>query len=94
MFKKSQTESESQSPFSIFHANIRSLHRNIENFQVQLLDELDYQFSLIRITKTKTTDSSGLDFNAFLPNYQFEYVPTPLSCGGVVMYINNTCLRF
>ena len=92
-FKKSQTESENQSPFSILHTNVRSLRRNIDNLQVHLLDELDYQFSVIGITETKITNSSGLDFNARLSNYQFEYVPTPLSCGGVGMYINN-CLKF
>ena len=92
-FKKSQTESENQSPFSILHTNVRSLRRNIDNLQVHLLDELDYRFSVIGITETKITNSSGLDFNARLSNYQFEYVPTPLSCGGVGMYINN-CLKF
>ena len=92
-FKKSQTESENQSPFSILHTNVRSLRRNIDNLQVHLLDELDYQFSVIGITETKITNSSGLDFNARLSNYQFEYVPTPLSCGGFGMYINN-CLKF
>ena len=92
-FKKSQTESENQSPFSILHTNVRSLRRNIDNLQVHLLDELDYQFSVIGITETKITNSSGLDFDARLSNYQFEYVPTPLSCGGVGMYINN-CLKF
>lgn len=92
-FKKSLTESENQSPFSILHTNVRSLRRNIDNLQVHLLDELDYQFSVIGITETKITNSSGLDFNARLSNYQFEYVPTPLSCGGVGMYINN-CLKF
>ncbi|KAK2556625.1 putative RNA-directed DNA polymerase from transposon X-element [Acropora cervicornis] len=93
MMMESQTESENQSPFSILHTNVRSLRRNIDNLQVHLLDELDYQFSVIGITETKITNSSGLDFNARLSNYQFEYVPTPLSCGGVGMYINN-CLKF
>ena len=51
-FKKSLTESENQSPFSILHTNVRSLRRNIDNLQVHLLDELDYQFSVIGITET------------------------------------------
>ena len=93
MFKESLLESDSQCPFSMLHTNVRSLRKNIDNFQVHLLDELDYQFSVIGITETKITNSSGLDFNACIPNYQFEYVPTPLSCGGVGMYINN-CLKY
>ena len=93
MFKTSLMESENQSPFSMLHTYVRSLRRNIDNLQVYLFDELDYQFSVIGNNETKITNSSGLDFNACLSNYQFEYVPTPLSCGGVGMYINN-CLKF
>ena len=48
-FKKSLKESENQSPFSILHTNVRSLRRNIDNLQVHLSDELDYQFSVIGI---------------------------------------------
>ena len=68
------------------HNNVRSLRRNLENLQVHLLDELHYRFSVIRITETKITNSAGIDFNPHIPNYQFEQVPTPLSCGGVGMY--------
>ena len=31
-----------------------------------------------------------LDFNPNIPNYNFEFVPTPLSAGGVGMYIDET----
>ena len=55
-----------------------------------LLDELDYPFSVIGITETKITNSTGIDFNPHIPNYQFERVPTPLSCGGVGMYVNSS----
>ena len=77
---------ENQTSFSILHNNVRSLRRNLENLQVHLLDELHYRFSVIRITETKITNSAGIDFNPHIPNYQFEQVPTPLSCGGVGMY--------
>ena len=36
--------------FSLLHNNVRSLKRNLENFQVHLLDELDYDFSLIGVS--------------------------------------------
>ena len=88
-FKNSLMRNENNASFSLLHNNVRSLRRNLENFQVHLLDELDYPFSVIGISETKITTSSGLDFNPHIPNYQFEYVPTPLLCGGIGMYINS-----
>ena len=69
---------------------MRSLRRNLENFQTHLLDELDHDFSVIGVTETKITNMTKLDFNPQIPNYKFEYVPTPLSCGGVGMYVSNS----
>ena len=71
---------------SFFHNNIRSLKRNLENLQVQLLDELNYHFIVI---ETKITHSTQLNFKTEIPGYEFEYVPTPLASGGVGMYIDN-----
>ena len=69
---------------------MRSLRRNLENFQSHLLEELQLHFSVIGITETKITNSNlPLDFDPSIPNYRFEYVPTPLSAGGVSMYIHN-----
>ena len=89
-FRNNLMRDKNQSRFSILHNNVRNLHRNLENLQVHLLDELDYRFSVIGITETKITNSAGLDFNPHIPNYQFEQVPTPLSCGGVGMYVNSS----
>ena len=75
---------------SIFHNNVRSLKRNLENLQVQLLDELDFHFNIIGVTETKITNSTQLNFETKIPGYEFEYVPTPLASGGVGMYIDNT----
>ena len=70
---------------------MRSLRRNLDNFQSHLLEELQLHFSVIGITETKiTTSNLPLDFDPSIPNYRFEYVPTPLSAGGVgMMYIHN-----
>ena len=74
--------------------NVRSLRHNIKNFQVHLLDELQLHFSVIEVTETIITNSNvPLHFDPSIPNYNFEYVPTPLSAGGVGMYIDN-CLKF
>ncbi|CAB4009394.1 Hypothetical predicted protein [Paramuricea clavata] len=78
------------SGLSIFHNNVRSLKRNLENLQVQLLDELDFHFNIIGVTETKITNSTQLNFETKIPGYEFEYIPTPLASGGVGMYIDNT----
>ena len=74
--------------FSLLHNNIRSLKHNLDDFQVHLLEELQYRFSVIGITETKITDPDFLGFNPKIPGYLFEYVPTPLAAGGVGMYID------
>ena len=75
--------------FSLFHTNIRSLRRNLENFQTHLLEELDFRFNIICITETGIKNEyANLDLNPAIPNYNFEYVSTPLSAGGVGMYID------
>ena len=80
--------------FSLIHNNIRSLKRNGENLQSHLLNELNCHFSEIRITETRIKNSDiPLDFNMDIPNYNFEFVPTPLNAGGVGMYIDN-CLKY
>ena len=75
--------------FSIFLNNIRRLYRNLENLQSHLLDELDFHFQdVIGVTETKITNSNLEGFIPSIPGYNFEYVPTPLSAGGVGMFIN------
>ena len=72
--------------FSIFHNNIRSLNRNLENLQSLLLEELDFHFDVIGVTETKITNSNLEGFIPSIPTCNFEYVPTPLSAGGVGMF--------
>lgn len=75
--------------FSLLHNNVRSLKRNLENLQAHLLDELDYNFSIIGVSETKITRKNSLEFNQDLPSYKFENVPTLLSSGGVGIYISS-----
>ncbi len=44
---KSQINSNIDMSFSLLHNNVRSLRRNLENFQTHLLQQLDYNFSVI-----------------------------------------------
>ena len=79
----------SNSSFSFFHTNIRSLKRNLENFQTHLLDALTFRFNILGITETRIKSAcDNLDFNPTISHYNFEHVPTPLSAGGVGMYID------
>ena len=89
-FKSELPSRVSDSSFSLLHNNIRSLKRNLENFQVHLLDELNFEFSIIGVSETKIISGKEMDFNPSIPGYVFEYVPTPLASGGVGLYINDS----
>ena len=75
--------------FSLFHNNVRSLKRNFESLETQLLNELEYHFSVIGITETKLANSDLPEQLPSLPGYEFEFVPSPLSAGGVGMFISD-----
>lgn len=53
-----------------------------------MLDELDFNFSLIAITETRISNGNEINYESNIQGYAFEFVPTPLSAGGVGMYIN------
>ena len=67
-----------RSQLTLFHNNVCSLKSNLENLQTHLLNELDFHFNIIGVTETRITVI-----------YNFEYVPTPLSAGGVGMCIDS-----
>ena len=67
---------------------MRSLKRNLEKLQDHLLAELNLSFSVIGITETRIKNTKLLDFNPHVDGYNFEFVPTPLSAGGVGVYIS------
>ena len=62
---------------------------NLDDFQYHILLELDFHFNIIAVTETRIYNDI-LDFNPNIPDYNFEFVPTPLSAGGVGMYIEET----
>ena len=89
-FRQMYDKIHDENRFSLFHTNIRSLNRNLENPQTHVLRELNYHFKVIGVTETRITTSSTMDYIPSLPNYVFEFVPTPLSAGGVGIYIDNS----
>lgn len=48
--------------------------------------ELDFHFNIIGVTETKITNVNSQMCTAIIPGYSFEYVPTPLSSGGVGLF--------
>lgn len=87
-----ENSSHSNSGFSLFHTNIRSLKNDLENFQTHLLEKLDFHFNIIGDTKT-TIKNEHVEFNPLIPNYNFEFTPTPLPAGRVGMYIDEQLLK-
>ena len=53
---------------------------------IYILRELKLPFNIIAVLKTTITDNI-LHFNQNIPKYNFEFVQTPLSAGGVEMYV-------
>ena len=90
-FSKLRTRiSLADSNFSVFHNNIVSLNRNLENLQTNLLQELNYHFNIVRVSETKITNINSQFCVAKIPGYAFEHVPTPLASGGVGMFIDES----
>ena len=85
-----QSEDEIETSFSVFHNNVVSINRNLENIQTHLLYELDFHFNVIGVSETKITNSNFHTCYAQIPGYVFEYVPTPLASGGVGMFIDES----
>ena len=83
--KNKLTRDEIDCSFSIFHNNILSINRNLENLQTHILDELNFRFNIIGVTETKINNSNSVDCYPTIPGYNFEHVSTPLASGGVGM---------
>ena len=77
------------SSFSIFHNNILSVNKNLENLQTQILEEPEFHFDIIGISETKITNSNSAISVPTIPGYNFEFVPTPLASGGVALFIDD-----
>lgn len=76
--------------FSLLHNKIRSLKHNLENLETHLLNELSSRFSVKGVTETRIRNANIFDFNPSLLNYNFEFIPMPLSTGGIGMFFDNT----
>ena len=60
----------------------------MDNFTSRI-ERLDFEFDLIGISETKIKNGNEPLLNVHLNGYNFEFVPTPLVCGGVGLYIKD-----
>ena len=79
-----------ESNFTIFHNNIRSLGQNLETLVTHYLHELKINFNIIGVTETKIANSNEFADIPSIPGYVFEHVPTPLTCGGAGLFIDES----
>ena len=54
------------------------------------LHELGFHFNIIGVTETKINNSNQNTGLPNIPGYAFEHVPTPLACGGVGLFVDET----
>ena len=89
LLKNKFSEQSFRCQLSLFHYNVCGLRSNLENLQTHLLNELDFHFNITGVTEIRIWNSNPTDLNHTITGYNFEYVPTPLSAGGVGMYIDS-----
>ena len=79
-----------ESGLSIFHNNITSLNRNLDDLVTHYLHELGFHFNIIGVTETKINNSNQNTGLTNIPGYDFEHVPMPLACEGVGLFVDET----
>ena len=68
-FTNNLTQDQIESSLSIFHNNIRSLNRNLENLVTHYLQEIGIHFKIIGVTETKITNSNENTGLSNIPGY-------------------------
>ena len=72
---------------SFFHINICSFIKNFDDFNI-LLTDLNVNFDILAITKSRIRKDSSSPVNVHLDNYSIEQTPTETSAGGTLLYIS------
>ena len=70
-FSNNPTTDQIESSLSIFHSNIRSLNRNLDNLVTYYLQELGIHFNVIGVTETKIADSNDVAGLSNIPGCVF-----------------------
>ena len=77
--------------FSMFHINISSLSKHIDELR-NLLFVLSHPFDIIGVTETRLHETDPLS-NIDISGHVFRHTPTTTQCGGAGIYIK-TCYNF
>ena len=73
---------------SLFHMNVCLLTKNYDDFNV-LLSDLNVNFDILAITKSRIKNNSSSPVNLHLDNYSIEQTPSETSsAGGTFLCIN------
>ena len=79
----------SKSSFSLFHSNLRSPSKHIDELQT-LLRSTEMPFDIIGVSETKQQVDRGFLTNVNLNGYDFYSQPSKTSAGGVAIYIKSS----
>ena len=82
------TNCSSSNSLSFLNCNIRSLQANFDNL-VNMLLELYFPISVIRVTETKLKNDQQILLNINITGYSFLSQPSYTNTGGVGFYIEN-----
>ena len=77
------------SSFSLFHSNLRSLSKHIDELQI-LLSSTKIPFDIIGVSETKEQVDNSFLTNVNLYEYDFYSQPSKASAGGVAIYIKSS----
>jgi hypothetical protein len=75
--------------FSALHSNIRSFKNANSDNLIQMLIELNHDFSVIGLTETKYQSSREQLLNVTIPGYNFIYQPSLSNSGGVGFFASD-----
>ena len=75
--------------FSIFHLNVASLGKHIDELKSLLLS-LKHDFDIITLTETKIKHTPSNLININIEGYQNFHTPTHTHCGGSMIYVKNS----
>ena len=73
----------------MFHSNLRSLPKHIDELQI-LLRSTKIPFDIIGVSETKEQVDKGFLTNVNLYGYDFYSQPSKASAGGVAIYIKSS----
>ena len=73
--------------FSLFHVNIRSLTKHLDELQT-LINSAKIPFDILGIAESKQIVSTKFPVNVNMDGYQIYSQPTKSTHGGILMYVN------